>query len=167
MGRRSLPEKRFSIRRSMRFGPVEAVIAAGALMTLIGFGILTAQAVRTTNQLVEAGQCVEALVTSTGEGGSLRLGKTATVSYETAGLRHVADLRYDGDRTLGRGASIRLCLASDTPETFAMDDGISIGQSTDLWLRQLIGSIGSALGFVALLVTLSLHEWRVHDADLD
>lgn len=167
MGRRSLPERRFSLRGALRFGPVEAAIAVGALALTVVFGLLSARAAGTATELVREGRCVEAQVTRAGAEGSLRLGRSARISYVVDNRRYDATLRYDGDGRLRTGSSVQICVGSDDPATFAVDSAPLTGESTNLWLRRLVGNIVSGLGGVGLLVVLSTHQWRFHDEDLE
>ncbi|MFF5076482.1 hypothetical protein ACFY36_05490 [Actinoplanes sp. NPDC000266] len=68
MGRRSLPKGRFSLRRGMRFEPLEAaIIAASFLVFALGL-LVSLSEMRAIAHLTEHGRCVDAQVEAAGSG---------------------------------------------------------------------------------------------------
>lgn len=164
MGRRSMPKGRFSLRRGLRsFEPLEVVIAVASFV-VFGVGLMVSISEdQAMINLADRGRCVDAEVVDAGSFNSLRLGRSADLTYAVDGVRYYAVVRYDSDQPLRVHSSVEVCTDRADPATFAVSDRGVVGDSTNLWLRGVIANPISAVGLVVFGLVIGKHEWRFHD----
>ena len=165
MGRRSAPKGRFSLRRGMRFEPLEAVIAVAAFVVFAGGLLVSLSEIRAIADLTEHGRCVDAQVVTSGSSNSLRLGRSAGITYAVGGVRYDVAIHYDSDQPLPPHSALEICTAEADPATFAVDDRDVSGSSTALWLRGVVGDPVSAVGLVVFGLVVGKHQWRFLEDD--
>ncbi|OJF11693.1 hypothetical protein BG844_24770 [Couchioplanes caeruleus subsp. caeruleus] len=151
----------------MRFEPLEAAIAVTSfLVAIIGIVVIQSE-IDAVGDLGENGHCLDAKVEKAGWLKSLRLGKSADLTYVVNGVRHHGTLHYQSDQTLQRHSTVRICTDPADPTTFAIDTYAITGDSTDLWLRGVIAAPIGSIGGIVFVLLLSKHQWRFHDEDPD
>ncbi|GGQ84678.1 hypothetical protein [Couchioplanes azureus] len=165
MGRRSQPNGRFSLRRAMHFEPLEAAIAVTSfLVALIAITVIQSE-IDAIGDLTDNGHCLDAEVEEAGWLKSLRLGKSADLTFAVDGVRYHATLHYQSDQTLQKHSTVRICTDPADPTTFGIDSYAITGDSTDLWLRGVIAAPIGSVGAIVFVLLLSKHQWRFHDKD--
>ncbi|MEV4348303.1 hypothetical protein AB0J83_27920 [Actinoplanes sp. NPDC049596] len=165
MARHAQPEGRFSLRRGLRFEPLEAAIAVVSFLGfIIGLPVVMSEA-RTINNLRDSGLCVEAQVEKAGWHLGSKLRSSADLTYAIGGQTFRGALHYQSRRPLRERSAVRICTDRNDPTIFALDSSALIGDSTGLWLRTAIGVPVSILGVVVFGLVLGKHQWRFTDAD--